>query len=114
MVIKISGNFVVAKDALAEITSRLRVRTLRDTNSGEEHAPIGPAHRFGPPGSLPVRGMPPPLSAIRAGSSGRYDPLKVILPKLLKHHKKGISFITVSLTIFTQACCYYFSVEGIS
>ncbi|KAM5580964.1 KH domain-containing protein [Rosa sericea] len=75
--VQISGNFVVAKDALAEITSRLRVRTLRDTNAGEEHAPVGPVHRFGPPGSLPIRGMPPPPSAIRAGSSGRYDPLKV-------------------------------------
>lgn len=75
--VQISGNFVVAKDALAEITSRLRVRTLRDANAGEEHAPVGPPHRFGPPGSLPVGGLPPPPSAIRAGSSGRYDPLKV-------------------------------------
>ncbi|XP_050382435.1 KH domain-containing protein At4g18375-like [Argentina anserina] len=75
--VQISGNFVVAKDALAEITSRLRVRTLRDTNAGEEHAHVGPPPRFGPPGSLPVRGMPPPPRAIRASSSGQYDHLKV-------------------------------------
>lgn len=85
MVFKISGNFAVAKDALAEITSRLRMRTLRDTNAGEEHAPVGPPLRFGPPGSVPVRRMPPPLSAVRAGSSGRYDHLKVTSPNSLKH-----------------------------
>lgn len=113
MVIKISGNFVVAKDALAEITSRLRVRTLRDANAGEEHAPTGPPRRFGPPGSLPVGGLPPLPSAIIAGSSGRYDPLKVTPPpplQTLKTSQKGISFIAMSLIVFTHSCCYQFSV----
>lgn len=79
MVIKISGNFGVAKDALAEITSRLRVRTLRDANAGAEPALVGPAHGFGLAGSVPGGGPRQPPSAVGAGSSSRYDPLKVTL-----------------------------------
>ncbi|XP_031257713.1 KH domain-containing protein At4g18375-like [Pistacia vera] len=71
--VQISGNFAVAKDALAEIGSRLRVRTLRDV--GAEPVPVGPVQRFGSAGSLPGRG--PPLSGtMRAGSSGGYDSLR--------------------------------------
>jgi hypothetical protein len=75
-VIQVSGNFGVAKDALAEIASRLRVRTLRDANAGAESAPVGPARGFGSAGSMPGGGFPP-SGPMGAGSSGRYDPLKV-------------------------------------
>ncbi|KAE8022096.1 hypothetical protein FH972_007929 [Carpinus fangiana] len=74
--VQVSGNFGVAKDALAEIASRLRVRTLRDANAGAEAAPVGPARGFGPAGSMPGGGFPP-SGTMGAGSSGRYDPLKV-------------------------------------
>ncbi|KAH0984502.1 hypothetical protein GBA52_011679 [Prunus armeniaca] len=75
--VQISGNFGVAKDALAEITSRLRVRTLRDANAGAEPALVGPARGFGLAGSVPGGGPRQPPSAVGAGSSSRYDPLKV-------------------------------------
>ncbi|KAI5340576.1 hypothetical protein L3X38_019850 [Prunus dulcis] len=75
--VQISGNFGVAKDALAEITSRLRVRTLRDANAGAEPALVGPAHGFGLAGSVPGGGPRQLPSAVGAGSSSRYDPLKV-------------------------------------
>lgn len=81
-VIQVSGNFGVAKEALAEIASRLRVRTLRDANAGAESAPVGPARGFGPAGSMPGGGFPP-SGIMGAGSSGRYDPLKVPFYPLL-------------------------------
>lgn len=81
-VIQVSGNFGVAKEALAEIASRLRVRTLRDANAGAESAPVGPARGFGPAGSMPGGGFPP-SGVMGAGSSGRYDPLKVPFYPLL-------------------------------
>ncbi|KAK3218226.1 hypothetical protein Dsin_012196 [Dipteronia sinensis] len=73
--VQISGNFGVAKDALAEIASRLRVRTLRDANAGVEPAPVAPAPRFGTAGSLPGRG---PLSSVSVGggSAVGYEPLR--------------------------------------
>ncbi|KAK9271562.1 hypothetical protein L1049_001923 [Liquidambar formosana] len=73
--VQITGNFGVAKDALAEIASRLRVRTLRDANAGVEPAPVGAMQGFGPAGSLPGRG-PPSSGAIGAGSSGGYEFVK--------------------------------------
>lgn len=74
--IQISGNFAVAKDALAEIGSRLRVRTLRDV--GAEPVPVGPVQRFGSAGSLQGRG--PLLSGtMEAGFSGGYDSLRVFI-----------------------------------
>ncbi|XP_015880572.3 KH domain-containing protein At4g18375 [Ziziphus jujuba] len=73
--VQISGNFGVAKDALAEIASRLRIRTLRDANAGAEHTPIGPAQGFGPARGLPS-GPPLPRSVGFRGSNG-YDPLEV-------------------------------------
>lgn len=75
-VFQISGNFGVAKDALAEIASRLRVRTLRDATAGAETAPVGPAQRYGRGGSMSSRGLPP-SGTMGAGNSGRYDPLMV-------------------------------------
>lgn len=78
-VFQVSGIFGVAKDALAEIASRLRVRTLRDANSGAETAPVGPAQRFGRSGSIPSIGIPP-SGTMGSGGSSRYDPLKVFFP----------------------------------
>ncbi|KAF2313768.1 hypothetical protein GH714_013300 [Hevea brasiliensis] len=45
--VQISGNFAAAKDALVEIASRLRARTLRDANAGVEPAPVGPVRDLG-------------------------------------------------------------------
>ncbi|GFY82872.1 RNA-binding KH domain-containing protein [Actinidia rufa] len=73
--VQISGNFGVAKDALAEIASRLRARCLRDANGGAEPAPVRPVKGFGHAGSLPGRGSYP-SGPIRAGSSSGYEPLK--------------------------------------
>ncbi|KAJ9682898.1 hypothetical protein PVL29_018761 [Vitis rotundifolia] len=70
--VQISGNFGVAKDALAEIASRLRVRCLRDANGGVEPAPVGPVPGFGHPGKLPG-GLPPSSGALGAGSSGGFE-----------------------------------------
>ncbi|CAK9186008.1 unnamed protein product [Ilex paraguariensis] len=78
--ISISGNFGVAKDALAEVASRLRTRFLRDANAGAEPGPVGPVPRFprfGHSGNLSGAGPPPP-----AGSGG-YEMLKVYLTKAL-------------------------------
>lgn len=80
--IQISGNFGVAKDALAEVASRLRVRTLRDANVGAEPASVGPAQRLGSAGSLQGRG-PPPSAPVRVGISGGYEPLRVFIFKFL-------------------------------
>ncbi|KAK4602182.1 hypothetical protein RGQ29_011293 [Quercus rubra] len=74
--VQVSGNFGVAKDALAEIASRLRVRTLRDANAAES-APVGPSQGLRPAGSIPGGGLPQ-SGTMGAGSSGRYDPLKVV------------------------------------
>ncbi|KAK4755157.1 hypothetical protein SAY87_008914 [Trapa incisa] len=51
--VQISGNMAVARDALAEILSRLRVRTLRDTNTGGRH-PLGLAALGRPSGPISV------------------------------------------------------------
>ncbi|KAJ9147355.1 hypothetical protein P3X46_029529 [Hevea brasiliensis] len=84
--VQISGNFAAAKDALVEIASRLRARTLRDANAGVEPAPVGPVKGFGAARSLPGRG-PPPSGIMGASSSSGYEPLRVnfsplILPNL--------------------------------
>ncbi|KAA8547806.1 hypothetical protein F0562_004235 [Nyssa sinensis] len=73
--VQVSGNLGVAKDALAEIASRLRARCLRDVNAGVEPAPVGPVHGFGPAGNL-HGGGPRPSNLLRAGSSGGYELLK--------------------------------------
>lgn len=79
--IQILGNFGVAKDALTEIASRLRARTLRDANVGAEPAPVGPVQLVGVAGGLPSRG-PLPSGPVGAGISGGYEPFRVFL-KLL-------------------------------
>lgn len=73
--VQISGNFGVAKDALTEIASRLRVRTLRDANVGVEPAPVGPGQQVAAAGGLPSR-VPPPSGPVGAGISGGYEPLR--------------------------------------
>ncbi|XVE72060.1 hypothetical protein DITRI_Ditri11bG0008300 [Diplodiscus trichospermus] len=75
--VQISGNFGVAKDALAEIASRLRVRTLRDVSGGAEAAPFGPFQGFGPSRSMPD--CPPPAAAIGPGHSGGYETFRVYI-----------------------------------
>ncbi|CAL1405392.1 unnamed protein product [Linum trigynum] len=72
--IQISGNTSVAEDALAEIASRLRARTLRDTNGGEDHRPVGPNLGFGPGRNMPGRRPFPSGSIGDVGSSG-YEPV---------------------------------------
>ncbi|KAH9675781.1 Flowering locus K domain [Citrus sinensis] len=73
--VQISGNFGVAKDALTEIASRLRARTLRDANVGAEPAPVGPVQLVGAAGGLPSRG-PLPSGPVGAGISGGYEPFR--------------------------------------
>lgn len=67
LILQISGNFTVAKDALVEIASRLRVRTLPDANAGAEP---------GPAQSLSGRG-PPPSGTMGASNSSGYEPIRV-------------------------------------
>ncbi|GAB4832309.1 hypothetical protein Ancab_006320 [Ancistrocladus abbreviatus] len=54
--VQVSGSFAVAKDALAEIASRLRARCLRGATAGTEPALDGPLPGYGPTGSFPGRG----------------------------------------------------------
>ncbi|XP_052195733.1 KH domain-containing protein HEN4-like isoform X2 [Diospyros lotus] len=70
--VQISGNFGVAKDALAEIASRLRTRYLRDANAVVDPAPAGPLRGYGPAGSFPGGGPHPP-GPVRAGSPSGYE-----------------------------------------
>lgn len=75
---QISGNFAVAKDALAEISSRLRARCLRDAKVVGEPAPVRPHTGYGHPGK--VHGGPPLGSDSRAfDSPGAYSQFKVHL-----------------------------------
>ncbi|XP_031108956.1 KH domain-containing protein At4g18375-like isoform X1 [Ipomoea triloba] len=73
--VQISGTFGVAKDALTEIASRLRTRSLRDSNAKVEPAPLRMAPGFGPPGDFPVVSLPP-HGGLGTGSSSRFDYLK--------------------------------------
>ncbi|THG21199.1 hypothetical protein TEA_021434 [Camellia sinensis var. sinensis] len=89
--VQISGNFGVAKDALAEVASRLRARCLRDANAGAEPATVGPVKGFGPAGSLPGGG-PRPSGPVRPGSSSgfefaqKYQEKKKIFSSFLMFH----------------------------
>ncbi|KAG6743111.1 hypothetical protein POTOM_054057 [Populus tomentosa] len=94
--VQISGNYGVAKDALAEIASRLRARTLRDANAGTEPGPVGPVPGFGPARNLPGRGSQP-SGMMAASSSGGYEPLRVI-------------FVTCSFTFYVYCITYQLSV----
>ncbi|KAK9041220.1 hypothetical protein V6N11_016331 [Hibiscus sabdariffa] len=68
--VQISGNFGVVKDALAEIASRLRERTLRDVNAGEP-ASVVSVHGFGPSRNMPDG--PPLAAALGPGHSGGFE-----------------------------------------
>ncbi|XP_059639720.1 RNA-binding KH domain-containing protein RCF3-like [Cornus florida] len=77
--VQISGSLGVAKDALAEIASRLRTRCLRNANAGVEPAPVGPVKGFGTAGNLHGGGPHPPVQrsgSIRAASSSGYELVK--------------------------------------
>lgn len=78
LIFQISGNFGVAKDALAEIALRLRVRCLRDASGGVETAPVGAVPGFGHPGKLPG-GLPVSSGVMGAGSSGGFELPKVCM-----------------------------------
>ncbi|KAL2896126.1 KH domain-containing protein HEN4 [Bienertia sinuspersici] len=84
--VQVSGSFAVAKDALAEIASRLRARTLRDGSAAAEPVPPPPrpVQGYGPTGGFP-RGPPPVPGPVEMGSSGSYNPVKA--PGMRpKHH----------------------------
>ncbi|KAK4366338.1 hypothetical protein RND71_014218 [Anisodus tanguticus] len=72
--VQISGSIGVAKDALVEISSRLRERCLKDGNSKVEPAPVRPLLGFVP--SEDFRSGDPRRSGVSAGSSRRYEHLK--------------------------------------
>ncbi|KAF3663399.1 putative ribulose bisphosphate carboxylase small chain 2A, chloroplastic [Capsicum annuum] len=70
--VQISGSIGVAKDALVEISSRLRERCLRDANSKVESTPVRPLPGFVP--SEDFRSGDPQRSGVMgAGSSRRYE-----------------------------------------
>ncbi|XP_073272056.1 KH domain-containing protein At4g18375-like isoform X1 [Primulina huaijiensis] len=68
--VQICGSFGVARDALTEISLRLRTRCLRDATALVEPAPVRPIPRFNSARNL--RGGLPRPTPIGAGSSGRY------------------------------------------
>ncbi|KAJ8558369.1 hypothetical protein K7X08_005135 [Anisodus acutangulus] len=72
--VQISGSIGVAKDALVEISSRLRERCLKDGNSKVEPAPVRPLLGFVP--SEDFQSGDPRRSGVSAGSSRRYEHLK--------------------------------------
>ncbi|KAL8123874.1 hypothetical protein AgCh_011754 [Apium graveolens] len=74
--VQISGNFSVAKDALTEISSRLRARCLRDAKVVGEPAPISPNAGYGYPGKL-HGGLPPGSSSRGFDSPSAYNHFKV-------------------------------------
>lgn len=73
--VQISGSIGVAKDALVEISSRLRERCLRDANSKVESTPVRPLPGFVPSEDF-RSGDPQRSGAMGAGSSRRYEHLK--------------------------------------
>ncbi|KAJ8549151.1 hypothetical protein K7X08_032858 [Anisodus acutangulus] len=73
--VQISGSIGVAKDALVEISSRLRERCLKDGNSKLEPAPVRPLSGFVPSEDF-RSGDPRRSGVVGAGSSRRYEHLK--------------------------------------
>uniref|UniRef100_A0A6N2L024 K Homology domain-containing protein n=2 Tax=Salix viminalis TaxID=40686 RepID=A0A6N2L024_SALVM len=69
--VQISGNYGVAKDALAEIASRLRSRTLRDANAETEP---GLLDLFQALGGTKLTRRTQPSGMMAASSSGGYEP----------------------------------------
>ncbi|RZC61139.1 hypothetical protein C5167_022917 [Papaver somniferum] len=84
--VQISGNMNVARDALSEIASRLRARSLEGTRaSAEPVPPARPSNRFGPSESFFERG-PPPSGRIGSGSSGGYGHAQVAAHEYEPHN----------------------------
>lgn len=75
--VQVSGSFAVAKDALAEIASRLRARCLRDASAVAEPAPPPPrpVQGYGSTGGF-SRGGPHGPGPVGMGSSGSYNAVK--------------------------------------
>lgn len=73
-----SGSFAVAKDALAEIASRLRARCLRDAGIAAEPTlpPPRSVQGYGPPGDFHRGGLPAP-GPVGMGSLGSYNSVEV-------------------------------------
>ncbi|XP_057522230.1 KH domain-containing protein At4g18375-like [Amaranthus tricolor] len=72
--VQVSGSFAVAKDALAEIASRLRARCLRDAGIAAEPTlpPPRSVQGYGPPGDFHRGGLPAP-GPVGMGSLGSYN-----------------------------------------
>ncbi|XP_042501522.1 KH domain-containing protein At4g18375-like isoform X1 [Macadamia integrifolia] len=93
--VQICGNIAVAREALSEIASRLRVRTLRGSNAALEPPSVPPPFQgFGPPGPIPPgpsgnfpgRTLPPSGMTGISGSGG-YEHLQA-----LGHEYEGQSY----------------------
>lgn len=76
MIGQISGTPAVAKEALAEIASRLRARCLRDAKALGEPVLVRPHSGYGHPRNM-RGGGPPPSSDLGVGSSAGYNHFKV-------------------------------------
>ncbi|KAK9114930.1 hypothetical protein Syun_021727 [Stephania yunnanensis] len=75
--VQISGKVDFVPNALTEIASRLRVRSLEGVTAASELGPIGgPFQGFGPSEGFFDRGFPPPAMH-GPGSSGGYERFKV-------------------------------------
>ncbi|PIA39734.1 hypothetical protein AQUCO_02600290v1 [Aquilegia coerulea] len=70
--VQVSGNVNVARDALTEISSRLRMRSLE---GAVEPGPVGPFQGFGRPESFAERRLPPP-GIVGGRTSGGYERVK--------------------------------------
>eukprot|EP00262_Sarcandra_glabra_P000746 TRINITY_DN10864_c0_g1_i1.p1 TRINITY_DN10864_c0_g1~~TRINITY_DN10864_c0_g1_i1.p1 ORF type:complete len:655 (+),score=142.11 TRINITY_DN10864_c0_g1_i1:65-1966(+) len=81
--VQISGTVNVAKEALSEIASRLRMRTFKGANAPVNPAPVGTFQGV-PPENFSARG-PPPSGMIGAGSSGDYGLYKGGGPQYQSH-----------------------------
>ncbi|KAF6165733.1 hypothetical protein GIB67_012630 [Kingdonia uniflora] len=73
--VQISGNVIVARDALVEISSRLRMRSLEGLAPAAEPGPVGPSRRFGSSNNFFERALPP-SGMIGSGSSSGYEQMK--------------------------------------
>ena len=62
----------MAREALLEIASRLRMRTFRGGNSAVDPARMLPGHEFTPPERIPRRGLP---SSHMTGAAGNLPPV---------------------------------------
>ncbi|XP_077243928.1 KH domain-containing protein At4g18375-like isoform X2 [Tasmannia lanceolata] len=73
--VQISGNMGVSRDALLEIASRLRARSLRGANTSANPRSVGPFQGLMPSESFPGRGLPS-SGMVGSHSSGGSDHMK--------------------------------------